>query len=87
MSEIFGGVSEIWGCLKFSGGVSEIFGGPEIFGGGMFLQFLFSFFFNFFSPPKNPSGMHTPRTPRDGQCAASMHPTEMHSCFLKKLLN
>ena len=86
-----------WGgvCSKFSGrGVSapnfrggcllQIFRGvSEIFWGG--LKFFFLFFFNFFSPPKNPSGMHTHThthpPPRDGQCAAGTHPTGIHSCI------
>ena len=52
--QIFGGVGG-WGVSKFSGGL-------QFFRGG-FSKFFFLFFFNFFSPPKIPSGMHQPLPP------------------------
>ena len=75
-----GGVSPIFqegGCLKFGG--SEIFrGGVSPIFQGVSPNFFF-FFFNFFSPQK--SFWDAP--PQDGQCAAGMHPTGMHSCYCR----
>ena len=61
MSEIFRGVSEFLGGLKFSGG-SEIFGGmSEILGGC--LKFFFLFFSISFPPKKSFWDAHTTPSP------------------------